>query len=89
MHGWLSGEATVCKTVPDRFDSGTVLQYIGGYVMRKERIVGRLEPVKPRVGVLPTRVERDRTKYTRKVKHRAHGIAGDPRGKPQAFLADF
>ena len=57
--------------------------------MRKEKIVGRLKPVKPRVGVLPTRVERDRTKYTRKVRHLAQGIAGDLREKPQVFLADF
>ena len=57
--------------------------------MRKEKIVGRLERFKPRFGVLPTRVERDRTKYTRKVKHRHQEISGDPRGKLWVFLVDF
>lgn len=49
--------------------------------MRKEKIVGRLERFKPRFGVLQTRVERDRTKYTRKVKHRNQEISGDPRDR--------
>jgi hypothetical protein len=31
---------------------------------------GNLPPIKLRVGVLPTRVERDRTIYTRKAKHK-------------------
>lgn len=57
--------------------------------MRKDKIVGRLERFKPRFGVLQTRVERDRTKYTRKVKHRGQGIAGDPQGKLWVFLVDF
>jgi hypothetical protein len=57
--------------------------------MRKDKIVGRLERFKPRFGVLQTRVERDRTKYTRKVKHRGQGIAGDPQGKLWVFLADL
>ncbi|MHB1642527.1 MAG: hypothetical protein ACYCS8_07685 [Acidithiobacillus sp.] len=37
--------------------------------MQKENIRGALPRLKPRFGVLPGRVERDRTKYTRKTKH--------------------
>jgi hypothetical protein len=38
--------------------------------MKKETIRGHYTPYKPRAGVLPTRVERDRTHYTRKTKHK-------------------
>lgn len=38
--------------------------------MQKESISGVLPRLKPRFGVLPGRIERDRTKYTRKSKHK-------------------
>ncbi len=38
--------------------------------MKKETIRGHYAQYKPRAGVLPTRVERDRTRYTRKAKHK-------------------
>lgn len=37
--------------------------------MQKETIRGALPRLKPRFGVLPGRIERDRTKYSRKKKH--------------------
>ena len=38
--------------------------------MQKETIHGALPRLKPRFGVLPGRIERDRTKYSRKTKHK-------------------
>ena len=38
--------------------------------MQKETIRGALPHVKPRFGVIPGRIERDRTKYNRKSKHK-------------------
>lgn len=40
--------------------------------MKKETISGHHDRLKPRFGVIPTKVQRDRTKYTRKTKHSAH-----------------
>ena len=38
--------------------------------MKRETLVIRPEKVKRRIGVMPTIAQRDRTKYTRKAKHR-------------------
>ena len=38
--------------------------------MKRETLVIRPEKHKRRIGVLPTYAQRDRTKYSRKVKHR-------------------
>ncbi|MBN2679587.1 hypothetical protein HHS34_007015 [Acidithiobacillus montserratensis] len=38
--------------------------------MNIERIQGKVKRPKPRLGVHPTRIEKDRTIYNRKVKHR-------------------
>ncbi|WP_163054984.1 hypothetical protein [Acidithiobacillus ferrooxidans] len=38
--------------------------------MKKETLVIRPEKPKRRIGVLPTYAQRDRTKYSRKAKHR-------------------
>ena len=35
-----------------------------------ENIAGKLPRLRVRMGVIPTKVERDRTKYSRKVKHK-------------------
>lgn len=35
-----------------------------------EKIRGKLPRLRVRMGVIPTKVERDRTKYSRKVKHK-------------------
>ncbi|WP_414039445.1 hypothetical protein ACJU26_09650 [Acidithiobacillus sp. M4-SHS-6] len=35
-----------------------------------EKIKGKLPRLKVRMGVIPTRVERDKTKYRRKEKHK-------------------
>jgi hypothetical protein len=39
--------------------------------MKRETLVIRPEKHKRRIGILPTTAQRDRTKYTRKVKHAA------------------
>ncbi|MCR1346305.1 hypothetical protein NRY68_11030 [Acidithiobacillus ferrooxidans] len=41
--------------------------------MKRETLVIRPEKHKRRGGVLPTYAQRDRTKYTRKTKHRGQG----------------
>lgn len=38
--------------------------------MKRETMVIRPKKTKQRIGILPTYVQRDRTKYTRKTKHR-------------------
>lgn len=38
--------------------------------MKREVIRGKLPPLKPRHGVMPTVVQRDRTQYNRKDKHK-------------------
>lgn len=38
--------------------------------MKRKRLRGKIPSLKPRIGVLPTRAERDRTIYTRKTKHK-------------------
>lgn len=54
--------------------------------MKKETLVIRPEKRKVRVGVLPTYAQRDRTKYTRKTKHRSpDGGCGEQRGKLLVF----
>lgn len=57
--------------------------------MRKEKIVGKREPFKPRFGVLPTYMQRDRTKYTRKAKHKEPCHQKDSHGKHSVFHANF
>ena len=42
--------------------------------MQKETIRGALPRLKPRFGVIPGRIERDRTKYTRKSKYKESNI---------------
>jgi hypothetical protein len=51
--------------------------------MRKSVIRGKVPKVRVRLGVFPTRVEKDRTKYTRKTKHRPADREGC--GKPFVF----
>lgn len=54
--------------------------------MKRETLVIRPEKRKQRVGVLPTYAQRDRTKYTRKAKHRGQGQgAREQHGKPAVF----
>ena len=54
--------------------------------MKRETMVIRPEKHKPRIGVLPTYAQQDRTKYTRKIKHRGQdGHAGEHHGKPIRF----
>ena len=49
--------------------------------MKRETLVIRPEKRKRRVGVLPTYSQRDRTKYTRKAKHRGqNGGTGEQHG---------
>ena len=61
--------------------------------MKRETLVIRPEKRKRRVGVLPTYAQRDRTKYTRKAKHRGqNGGTGNIReqhGKPAVFHVAF
>ena len=58
--------------------------------MEREKLVIRPKRSKPRVGVLPTYAQRDRTKYTRKVKHRGQaGCTGEEPGKPVVFPVAF
>ena len=40
--------------------------------MKIEKIHGQAKRPKPRLGVHPTRIEKDRTVYNRKVKHRGN-----------------
>lgn len=55
--------------------------------MKKETLVIRPEKHKRRIGVLPTYAQRDRTKYTRKVKHRGRETrTGERHGKNFADL---
>ena len=55
--------------------------------MKKETLVIRPEKHKRRIGILPTYAQRDRTKYTRKAKHRSqNGSLGEQHGKPTVFL---
>ncbi len=55
--------------------------------MKRETLVIRPEKHKRRIGVLPTYAQRDRTKYTRKAKHRCiDGNAGERHGKSFANL---
>lgn len=50
--------------------------------MKRETLVIRPEKAKRRIGVLPTYAQRDRTKYTRKAKHRGgEQYPGDQHGK--------
>ncbi len=50
--------------------------------MKRETLVIRPEKHKRRIGVLPTTAQRDRTKYTRKAKHRGQGRnTGEQHGK--------
>lgn len=44
--------------------------------MKRETLVIRPEKAKRRVGVLPTYAQRDRTKYSRKAKHRGRDNRG-------------
>ncbi len=54
--------------------------------MKRETLVIRPAKHKRRIGVLPTYSQRDRTKYTRKSKHRGQsGSAGEQHGKPAVF----
>ena len=54
--------------------------------MEREILVIRPEKHKRRIGVLPTYAQRDRTKYTRKAKHRGQsGSAGEQHGKLAVF----
>lgn len=58
--------------------------------MKRETLVIRPEKQKRRIGVLPTYAQRDRTKYTRKAKHRGqNGSAGEQHGKRRAFHVVF
>ena len=52
--------------------------------MKREILVIRPEKHKRRVGVLPTYSQRDRTKYTRKAKHRGQNGSREQQGKPFA-----
>ncbi|PKY09897.1 hypothetical protein B1757_12585 [Acidithiobacillus marinus] len=46
--------------------------------MKIERLQGKAKRTKPRLGVHPTRIEKDRTVYNRKVKHRGQqGAQGE------------
>lgn len=55
--------------------------------MKRETLVIRPEKVKRRTGVLPTYAQRDRTKYTRKAKHRnVDTHSGERHGKTFAEL---
>lgn len=60
--------------------------------MKKEVLVIRPEKRKQRIGIMPTYAQRDRTKYTRKAKHRG-GDAGsrEQHGKifADVFLSRF
>lgn len=38
--------------------------------MKRELLHGKIKRRKPRLGIHPTRIEKDRTVYDRKVKHR-------------------
>ncbi len=54
------------------------------------KIRGKLPRLRVRMGVLPTRIEKDRTRYTRKIKHRNRDRDGSV--KPVVFpsrSADF
>ncbi len=53
-------------------------------------IQGKHPRLRVRMGVHPTRVEKDRTKYTRKAKHRLveQERSGKPRDFPSARLRD-
>jgi hypothetical protein len=53
--------------------------------MKRETLVIRPEKHKRRIGILPTYAQRDRTKYTRKVKHAARGNHQD--ASAGAFLS--
>ena len=61
--------------------------------MKRETLVIRPEKYKRRIGVLPTYAQRDRTKYTRKAKHRGQdvrtGSIGEHPGKPTVFQDAF
>ncbi len=51
--------------------------------MKLETLVIRPEKHKRRIGVLPTYAQRDRTKYTRKAKHRGQDrCTREQQGKP-------
>lgn len=60
--------------------------------MKRETLVIRPDKHKRRIGILPTYAQRDRTKYTRKAKHRGQDgragsieSAGEYRGKMTVF----
>jgi hypothetical protein len=53
--------------------------------MKPEKLVIRPKRQKLRIGVLPTYAQRDRTKYTRKTKHRGQEFPGNH----NAFLGTF
>ncbi len=53
--------------------------------MKKETLVIRPEKTKRRIGVLPTYAQRDRTKYTRKAKHRGRECPPEFPRKPWVF----
>ena len=68
--------------------------------MKRETLTGNIvrsvirpEKHKRRIGVLPTYAQRDRTKYTRKAKHRGQddraGSIGGHHGKPIRFPGCF
>ncbi|WP_414039175.1 hypothetical protein ACJU26_08040 [Acidithiobacillus sp. M4-SHS-6] len=46
--------------------------------MKIERLQGKAKRPKPRLGVYPTRIEKDRSIYSRKIKHRGQqGAQGE------------
>lgn len=56
--------------------------------MNKETLVVRPEKRKKRFGIMPTYAQRDRTKYTRKAKHRG-GDAGSREQLGKTFADVF